>query len=137
MRKNMSPETYMAIAELVALESKAERLKVGSVIVKDGHILGVGYNGTPPGEDNKCEDENYVTKSNVIHAEINALKSAEYNGLSVLGADIYVNYSCCNSCSAAIIAAGISSVTYGRLYRDESPLKFLKDHGVFTRLLEK
>ena len=136
MRKNMSDKTYMGIAELVALESKAERLKVGSVIVKDGHIQGVGYNGTPSGEDNKCEDENYVTKNNVIHSEVNAILSAEYNGLDTRNATLYVNYSCCNACSASVISAGIKRVVYGKLYRDQSPLKFLNDHGVETILLE-
>ena len=136
-RKNMSDKTYITIAEAVAMESKANRLKVGAVLVKDGHIIGVGYNGMPAGMPNECEDENNVTKPEVIHAEVNAIASSDSNGLSTVDAELYVTYSCCNSCSAAVLAAGITRVVYSRLYRDESPLKFLRDHGVETVLLEK
>jgi dCMP deaminase len=136
-RKNLKDSTYIQIAEAIATESKATRLQVGAVIVKDGHVLGTGYNGMPSGMPNKCEDENNVTKPEVIHAEVNAIASAHGNGLSTVGSELYVTYSCCNSCSAAVLAAGISRVVYSRLYRDESPLKFLRDHGVETVLLEK
>lgn len=135
-RKFMSDSTYIQMARAVAQESKAHRLKVGCILVKDGLILSAGYNGTPSGEDNKCEDSNGITKQNVVHAEANALLSAKQLGLNTDGATCYVTHSCCINCGTALLASGVRHVVYAELYRDASPLKFLQDHGVEVALLD-
>lgn len=111
-------ELYMNFAIENAQLSHAVRAKVGAVLVtRHGTIL-QGYNGTPNGYDNACEDDQNVTKPDVIHAELNALLKAAKEGISVLGATMYVTLQPCRQCSAMLKAAGISRLVYLDNYRD-------------------
>ena len=129
---SISDQQFLRIAKIVAESSHAKRLKVGAVIVKDNRIVSVGYNGTPPGMSNNCEDENGQTRPEVIHSELNALLYAAANGSSVAGATMYCNYSPCVTCAAAIASARIATVKYEYDYRDNSGLYLLNSCGVFT-----
>ncbi len=129
------PNFYLSIAELYAAESKAERAKVGAVLVTNSGILIPGYNGTPAGEDNACEldlEGKLVTKANVIHAEMNCLIKCSKEGVSSSGAILYVTLSPCSACAAAIVAAGISAVYYKELYETDNKgitaLSYLAKH---------
>lgn len=117
--------TYLKIAELISDHSKAERKKVGAILVKAGRIISTGYNGTPSGFDNNCE-ENGKTKPEVLHAESNAIakcaKSTESSDQSVL----YVSLSPCLECAKLIIQCGIKEVYFSELYRNTDGLDLLK-----------
>lgn len=126
----MKLSTYMDIVNAISKESKAVRAKVGAIAVVDGRIVACGYNGTPPGFDNKCEDENGVTKKEVIHAESNIVAFASKYGVSICGADVYCNLSPCVTCAALLSAAGISRYYYRDTYRDSDGLRLLADTGI-------
>lgn len=120
---------YMNIAEQVAKMSHAKRNKVGAVIVKDDNIISFGWNGTPAGFDNCCEDGNN-TKQEVIHAESNALiKLARTTGNSA-GGTLYLTLSPCNECSKLIIQARIKRVVFKEVYRIAEPIEMLRKAGV-------
>lgn len=120
---------YLDLARRVALESYCNRLKVGALIVKDGNIISFGYNGTPSGMNNKCE-ENDVTHPHVLHAESNAITKACKSPISTQGATIYMTHSCCLECAKLIIQSGIDKVYYISKYRDDSGIKLLQRAGV-------
>jgi dCMP deaminase len=113
----------MKVAETYAQLSSARRLQVGCVIVKNDTIIGIGYNGMPSGWDNKCEDDVYVddmhvqlvTKSEVIHAEANALAKVTRSTNSSEGASIFVTHAPCMDCAKQIYQAGISEVIFKHL----------------------
>jgi len=126
----VNKETWMKIADLMGQESKSNRFKVGAVVVKDDRIVSTGYNGTPPGWENCCEDEHGNTKQEVIHAELNAICAAAKNGISLSGGTMYTNLSPCVSCGLAISAAGIRAVHYRTAYRDLSGVQLLTDNGI-------
>lgn len=113
---------YMDIAHIVSQLSRCNRKKVGAIIVKDGNIVSFGYNGTPTGFCNECE-ENDVTKDEVIHAEINAILKA---GTKTQGATMYVTMSPCIECAKIIKQSAIKCVVYDELYRDTQALQKLK-----------
>lgn len=113
---------YMNIAHEVAQLSRCNRAKVGAIIVKDGNIVSFGYNGTPSGFCNECED-NDVTKDEVIHAEMNAILKA---GKNALGSTMYVTMSPCIQCSKIIKQSGLECVIFKHLYRDTQGLDKLK-----------
>jgi len=113
---------YMDIAHIVAKLSRCNRAKVGAIIVKDGNIISFGYNGTPTGFCNECE-ENDVTKDEVIHAEMNAILKA---GINAQGATMYVTMSPCIQCSKIIKQSGLECVIFDNLYRDTQGLDKLK-----------
>jgi dCMP deaminase len=113
---------YMNIAHVVSKLSRCNRAKVGAVIVKDRNIVAYGYNGTPSGFCNECE-ENDVTKDEVIHAEMNAILKA---GLNTQGATMYVTMSPCMQCSKIIKQSGLKCVIFDKLYRDTQGLDKLK-----------
>lgn len=117
---------YLDLAERIAQESYCKRLQVGAVIVKDGNIISFGYNGTPSGTPNKCE-ENNVTFSYVLHAESNAITKACKSPISTEGATMYLTHSCCVECAKLIIQSGIKKVYYLKDYRDNSGIKLLRD----------
>jgi dCMP deaminase len=117
---------YLDIAERVAQESYCKRLQVGAIIVKDGNIISFGYNGTPSGTPNKCE-ENNVTYSYVLHAESNAITKACKSPISTEGATMYLTHSCCLECAKLIIQSGIKKVYYLQDYRDKSGINLLKN----------
>lgn len=113
---------YMDIAHIVSQLSRCNRKKVGAIIVKDGNIVSFGYNGTPTGFCNECE-ENDVTKDEVIHAEMNAILKA---GTKTQGATMYVTMSPCIECAKIIKQSGLKCVIYDELYRDTQALQKLK-----------
>lgn len=120
--KNRQITAHMKAAKVYADLSYCNRRKVGCVIVKADRIISIGYNGTPPGEDNTCEDSNGITKPNVIHAEDNALRKlsreadASNGNISECdtpsGATLFVTTAPCESCARLIIKAGIKKVFY-------------------------
>ncbi|NBW56827.1 CMP deaminase [bacterium] len=120
----------MEVAETFAKLSYAKRLQVGSIIVKDDRIVSIGYNGTPSGWDNACEDSENKTKTEVIHAEANAISKLARSNESGLAADMFITHVPCMECSKLIYATGIRSVYYRNQYRTSDGLQFLKKCGV-------
>lgn len=110
--------------------SYCERRKVGALIVKDRMIISDGYNGTPTGMENICEDEENYTKWYVLHAEANAIMKVASSTQSCSGATLYVTLSPCKDCSKLIYQAGIIRVVYIEQYKDTTGIDFLKDAGV-------
>jgi dCMP deaminase len=118
---------YMNVAKISADLSKSKRLKVGAVIVKNNAIISTGYNGLPSGyEPDVLEDDNDVTKPEVIHAELNALLHCSKQGISCQDATLYVTHSPCRHCAALIAQAGIKEVYYLEEYRVHSSDVFEK-----------
>jgi dCMP deaminase len=117
-------EVFINIAKEIGTLSYCTRSKVGAVLVKDGNVISFGYNGTPAGMDNACE-ENNVTKDEVIHAEMNAILKAAKSGNAVDGSTLYLSLSPCQNCCKLIIQSGISRVVYLEGYRDLKPIEFL------------
>lgn len=117
---------YMRMARIWAENSYCKRRRVGALIVKDKMIISDGYNGTPSGFENVCEDENYVTKPYVLHAEANAITKIARSGNNSDGATLYVTTSPCIECAKLIIQAGIRRVIYGEKYRIEDGINLLK-----------
>lgn len=110
--------------------SHCERKKVGALIVKDKMIISDGYNGTPSGFENICEDEEGYTKWYVLHAEANAISKVASSTQSCRGATLYITLSPCKECSKLIHQAGITRVVYHLAYKDDDGLDFLKRAGV-------
>jgi dCMP deaminase len=137
-------EYFMDLAKRTAEMSYARRLRVGSVIVRDRRIVSAGYNGTPKGEDNNCEVEvldehksiTLVTKSNVIHAERNAIEWAKNEGLTMNGCELYVTHSPCRQCAELVAAAGITTVYYQKEYRSTEGIDYLRSVGIKTIRLD-
>jgi dCMP deaminase len=125
---------FMDMAEVAARQSRANRLKVGCIVVRDNRILSVGYNGTPPGLDNKCEGEDGLTKREVIHAEMNAIYKMARDGEAGKDAVMFITHAPCFECSKAILSVGIKRVYYGEPYRDVSGVRLLADNGVMVSI---
>lgn len=122
---------YLEMAAIWGSNSYCNRLHVGAIIVKDKMIISDGYNGTPSGFDNVCEDCEGKTYPFVLHAEANAItKLAKHGGRGSEGATLYCTHSPCIECAKLIIQAGIKRVVYGMLYRDDAGLKLLKNAGI-------
>ena len=121
---------YLRMARIWAENSYCVRRKVGALIVKDKMIISDGYNGTPSGFENVCEDENNITKPYVLHAEANAITKIARSNNSSDGATMYVTASPCIECSKLIIQAGIKRVVYSEKYRLEDGLDLLKRAGI-------
>jgi dCMP deaminase len=128
-------DAYMKTAEVFAELSSARRLHVGAVIVKDDRIISIGYNGMPSGWDNNCEDEIHYpdaqgvmlkTKSEVLHAEQNAIAKLAKSTESGDGATMFITHAPCMDCAKLIYQSGITSIYYRTAYRDESGVNFLK-----------
>jgi dCMP deaminase len=124
--------TYLKMASEWSTLSCCNRKKVGALIVKDGMIISDGFNGTPKGFPNDCEDQNGDTYWYVLHAEANAILKVAKSSQSTEGASLYVTYSPCKECSKLIIQSGIKNVFYSEDYRDTSGLIILKESGVNT-----
>jgi len=128
----------MRMAHEWAKLSHCERKKVGALIVKDRMIISDGFNGTPTGFDNCCEDEDDVTRWYVLHAEANAILKVASSAQSSRGATLYITLSPCKECSKLIHQAGINRVVFQRAYKDTSGVNFLRSAGVeIVHLKEK
>ena len=112
--------------------SHCERKKVGAIIVKNNMIISDGFNGTPSGFNNNCEDENGDTNWYVLHAEANAILKVASSTQSCNGATLYVTLSPCRECSKLIHQSGISRVVYSVAYKDLSGVEFLQKAGVIV-----
>tara|TARA_X000000368_G_scaffold416637_1_gene411041 strand:- start:6583 stop:7008 length:426 start_codon:yes stop_codon:yes gene_type:complete len=121
---------YLKMALEWAKLSHCKRRQVGALIVKNGMIISDGYNGTPTGFDNACEDENNYTKWYVLHAEANAIMKVSASTQSSEGATLYITLSPCKECSKLIFQSGIKRLVYHKAYKDESGIKFLKKAGL-------
>ena len=129
-------KAYMKMAQTWGELSHCERKKVGALIVKDRMIISDGYNGTPSGFENECEDENHYTKWYVLHAEANAILKVAASAQSCEGATLYITLSPCRECSKLIHQAGIKRVVYSVKYKDRSGLDFLEKAGVILTQLD-
>lgn len=127
---------YIRMAGIWAENSYCKRRKVGALIVKDKMIISDGYNGTPSGFENVCEDENNVTKPYVLHAEANAITKIARSNNSSDGATLYVTASPCIECAKLIIQAGIKRVVYSEKYRLEDGIDLLRRAGIEIIYLE-
>ena len=121
---------YIRMAGIWAENPYCQHRQVGALIVKDKMIISDGYNGTPSGFENVCEDENNVTKPYVLHAEANAITKIARSNNSSNGATMYVTASPCIECSKLIIQAGIKRVVYSEKYRLEDGIELLKRAGI-------
>ena len=116
--------------------SHCKRKQVGSFIVKDKMIISDGYNGTPSGFENFCEDEDGYTKWYVLHAEANAIAKVSGSTQSTKGSTLYITLSPCKECSKLIFQSGISRVVYSKKYKDLSGIEFLIKSGVSVDFIE-
>lgn len=128
---------YMRMARIWAENSYCKRRQVGALIVKDGQIISDGYNGTPSGFENICEDDNNVTKPYVLHAEANAITKVARSSNSSENATLYVTASPCIECAKLIIQAGITRVVYGEKYRIMDGVELLERAGIDVQILEE
>ena len=120
------------MAETWGKLSYCKRRQAGAIIVKNRMIISDGYNGTPTGFENVCEDEDNYTKWYVLHAEANAILKVASSTQSCDGATLYVTLSPCRECSKLIHQSGISRVVYSEAYKDLSGVEFLKKAGVIV-----
>ncbi|WP_177601994.1 dCMP deaminase family protein [uncultured Phocaeicola sp.] len=125
-KQELLDKRYMRMAGIWAENSYCKRRKVGALIVKNKMIISDGYNGTPSGFENVCEDENNITYPYVLHAEANAITKIARSNNSSEGATLYVTASPCIECAKLIIQAGIKRVVYAEKYRLEDGLELLR-----------
>lgn len=130
IKQNRYDKAYMRMALEWAKLSHCKRKQVGAIIVKDRMIISDGYNGTPIGFNNCCEDENGDTKWYVLHAEANAIMKVASSTQSSKGATLYITMSPCKECSKLIHQSGIVRVVYHEAYKDNTGLLFLEKAGV-------
>ncbi|MGY8915376.1 MAG: deoxycytidylate deaminase, partial [Flavobacteriales bacterium] len=121
---------YLRMAKEWGKLSYCKRKQVGAIIVKDRMIISDGYNGTPTGFENSCEDGEGYTKWYVLHAEANAISKVASSTQSCEGSTLYITLSPCKECSKLIHQSGIKRVVYQRAYKDDSGLQFLEKAGV-------
>ena len=132
---NKKDHLYMRMARVWAENSYCIRRQVGALMVKEQRIISDGYNGTPSGFENICEDENNVSKPYVLHAEANAISKVARSHNSSDGATLYVTASPCIECAKLIIQAGIRRVVYGELYRLTDGIDLLRRAGIEVEYL--
>jgi dCMP deaminase len=128
---------YLKMAEVWATNSYCKRMQVGSLIVKNKSIISDGYNGSPTGFPNECEDDDNVTLNYVLHAEANAITKLAKSTQSSDGSTLYVTVSPCFECSKLIIQAGVKRLVFKEVYRKPESLKFLFDAGIEIVRIEK
>lgn len=121
---------YLRMTRIWAENSYCQRRKVGAIIVKNSMIISDGFNGTPSGFENVCEDESGVTKPYVLHAEANAITKVARSNNSSDGATLYVTASPCMECSKLIIQSGIKRVVFNELYRLADGISLLERAGI-------
>lgn len=136
MKDRKFDRSYIKMAHVWADNSYCERRKVGALIVKDRMIISDGYNGTPAGFENICEDEEGNTKSYVLHAEANAITKVAKSNNSSKDATLYITDSPCIECAKLIIQAGIKRVVYSRAYRITDGIDLLKRANIEIDQLE-
>ncbi|MBE6329037.1 MAG: dCMP deaminase family protein [Paludibacteraceae bacterium] len=135
-KQHMLDCRYMRMARVWAENSYCQRRQVGALLVKDRMIISDGYNGTPSGFENICEDENNKTKPYVLHAEANAITKVAKSSNSSEGATLYVTASPCIECAKLIIQAGIRRVVYGESYHTLDGVELLKRVGIDVEFLD-
>lgn len=123
-------KAYLRMAKEWGALSHCKRKQVGALIVKDSMIISDGYNGTPTGFDNCCEDDSDTTLWYVLHAEANAIMKVAKSTNNSNGATLYITLSPCRECSKLVLQSGIKRVVYLKSYKDDSGLKFLEKAGV-------
>ena len=128
--------SYIEMAAIWARNSYCRRRQVGALIVKDRMIISDGYNGTPSGFENVCEDENGITKPYVLHAEANAITIGAKSGNSSAGATLYVTAAPCIECAKLIIQAGIRRVVYRDEYRLTDGIDLLERAGIAVEKID-
>lgn len=126
---------YLRMAHIWAENSYCKRRKVGAIVVKDKMIISDGYNGTPSGFENVCEDENNLTKPYVLHAEANAITKLARSNNNSDGSTLYVTSSPCIECAKLIIQAGIKRVVYSEAYRLDDGIRLLNRAGIICELM--
>ncbi len=136
MKDRKFDKSYIEMAHVWAKNSYCERRQVGAIIVKNRMIISDGYNGTPSGFENICEDESGQTKSYVLHAEANAITKVAKSHNSSDGATLYITDSPCIECAKLIIQSGITRVVYSRKYRITDGLDLLERAGVEVDMME-
>ena len=129
-KQKLLDERYMRMARIWAENSYCKRRQVGALLVKNQMIISDGYNGTPSGFENNCEDENFVSLPYVLHAEANAITKVARSNNSSDGATLYVTASPCIECAKRIIQAGIVRVVYGEEYRIRDGIDLLREAGI-------
>ena len=127
---------YLRMAKIWSENSYCKRRQVGALIVKNKMIISDGYNGTPSGFENVCEDENNVTYPYVLHAEANAITKIARSNNNSEGATLYVTDSPCIECAKLIIQAGIKRVVYSRQYRLDDGIQLLKKANIEVVFME-
>ena len=136
-KQQLLDRRYMRMARIWAENSYCKRRQVGALLVKDQMIISDGFNGTPSGFENNCEDEDNVSKPYVLHAEANAITKVARSSNSSQGATLYVTASPCIECAKLIIQAGIKRVVYGEYYRIMDGLNLLKRAGIDVVFVEE
>jgi dCMP deaminase len=134
-KKNKYDKAYLRIAKEWSKLSYCKRKQVGAIIVRDRMIISDGYNGTPSGFENCCEEEDGLTKWYVLHAEANAISKVARSTQSCEGATLYITLSPCKDCSKLIHQSGIKRVVYHEEYKDCSGIDFLRKAGVEVDLI--
>ena len=134
-KRSLLDRRYLRMAKIWSENSYCQRRKVGALIVKDKMIISDGYNGTPSGFPNICEDADNRTLPYVLHAEANAITKVAKSNNSSDGGTLYVTDSPCIECSKLIIQAGIKRVVYSKLYRITDGLDLLRTAGIETEFI--
>lgn len=129
-KQDLLDRRYLRMARIWAENSYCERRKVGALMVKDRTIISDGFNGTPAGFENVCEDKDGNTKTYVLHAEANAITKVARSNNSSEGATLYITASPCLDCAKLIIQAGIHRVVFNELYRITDGIDLLKRAGI-------
>ena len=135
-KQRLLDERYIRMARIWGENSYCKRRRVGALIVKEKMIISDGYNGTPSGFENVCEDENGRTKPYVLHAEANAITKVARSNNSSDGATLYVTCSPCIECAKLIIQAGIRRVVFSEMYHNSDGVDLLSRNGIETELVE-
>lgn len=129
-KQELLDSRYLRMAQIWAENSYCQRRKVGALLVKDKMIISDGYNGTPVGFENVCEDDNDHTKPYVLHAEANAITKVAQSNNSSNGATLYVTSSPCIECAKLIIQAGIKRVVFNEIYRLTDGIELMRRAGI-------
>lgn len=129
-KQTIIDKRYLRMARIWAENSYCQRLQVGALVVKDKRIISDGYNGTPSGFENICEDEDGVTKPYVLHAEANAITKVAASNNNSNGSTVYVTHAPCLECAKLIIQAGVKRVVYAQTYRLTAGIELLQKAGV-------